>query len=327
MIHSINARPLRIQPRNGKAADDMKLLHRHLIFLLPVLLLAGRAFGQVDPRDTERWFRFLLSRTDELRAQSDQMSADTSPAAAKRFHAFERRLENDYKHFLNDHPRHTRAMVAYGDYLSDLGREEEAMKWWEKAIAIDPKEAYAYNDIANYYGHYGRAADALKLYDKAIALAPTEPVFRFNWATTCCSFRNDSQKVYGWTKEEIFQHSLEQYRKARDLDPQNFDLSTAYAETFYMMPNPDWEEAYAAWKFCLGQPLSEGQRQFVCMHLARVCLHWGHYDEAKEWTAKMPAGNSVRRTLERQIAEKSKKSPIGTETSTASTPDPDGKQR
>jgi tetratricopeptide (TPR) repeat protein len=306
----------------------MRFLRWRLIFLLPGLLLAGRAFGQEDPRDAERWFRFLISRTDELRAQSDEMGADTSPAAEKRFHAFERRLENDYKHFLNDHPRHTRAMVAYGDYLSDLGREDEAMKWWQKAVAIDPNEAYGYNEIANYYGHYGRSAEALKLYDKAIALVPTEPIFRFNWATTCVSFRNESHEVYGWTKDEIFRHSLDQFRKARDLDPQNFDLATAYAETFYMMPKPDWAEAYAAWKYCLGQPLNDGQRQLVSMHLARVCLHWGHYDEAREWTSKMAGGNPVRRALERQIAEKSKNTngSAGANPPTVSPRDADGKE-
>jgi tetratricopeptide (TPR) repeat protein len=255
------------------------------------------------------------------------MNTEASPAAEAQIHAQEHRLENDYRHFLNDHPDHARAMVAYGDFLEDRQREEEALRWWQKAVTVDPHEAYAYNDIANYYGHYGRAADALKLYDKAIALAPTEPIFRFNWATTCSSFRNDSQKVYGWTKEEIFQHSLEQFRKARDLDPQNFDLATAYAETFYEMPKPDWEEAFAAWKFCLNQQLDEGQQQLVYTHLARVCIRRERYDEAKEWAAKMAVGNPVRHTLERQIAEKSQKTLTGTNAPTTSAPDAAGKQR
>lgn len=307
----------------------MKFLRGRLLFLLPVLLFATRTFGQEDARDAERRFRFLLSRAEELRTQSDESSSETSPVTEARLHALDRRLENDYRHFLNDHPRHTRAMVAYGDFLEDLGREEEAMEWWKKAIAIDPSEAYAYNDIANYYGHYGRAAEALKLYDKAIALAPTEPMFRFNWATTCSSFRNESQKVYGWTKEEIFQRSLEQFRKARDLDPQNFELATAYAETFYMMPKPDWQSAFAAWKYCLNQPLNEQQRQFVYLHLARVCIRRERYDEAREWTGKIPSENPVRRALERQITERSKKTsaPIGTNAPTTSAPDPAGKQQ
>jgi tetratricopeptide (TPR) repeat protein len=299
-----------------------------LILFLPVLLFGGRAFGQEDARDAERQFRFLLSRTDELQKQSDAMNTEASPAAKARIHAQERRLENDYRHFLNDHPDHARAMVAYGDFLEDHQREEEALRWWQKAVTVDPREAYAYNDIANYYGHNGRAADALKLYDKAIALAPTEPIFRFNWATTCVSFRNQSREVYGWTNEEIFQRSLDQFRKARDLDSQNFELATAYAETFYMVPKADWEAAYAAWKYCLNLQLDEPQRQLVFMHLARVSIKRERYEEAREWAAKIPAENPVRHALERQMVERGKQSsPInGTNTVATPSPDPDDKQ-
>lgn len=296
----------------------MRLLRAQLSLLLPALLLAGSAFGQEGAREAERRFRFLLARGEELHAQFDTLSPESPPASEARLRAQQRRLENGYRHLLSDHPRHTRAMVAFGSLLYEDGREDEGIRWWEKAITLDPREAYAYNNIANHYGHYGRAAEALKLYDKAIELEPTEPIFRFNWATTCVSFRNESHEVYGWTKDEIFQHSLEQFRKARDLEPQNFELATTYAETFYTMPQPDWAEAYAAWKFCLDRPLDDGERQFVYTHLARVCIRREHYDEAKEWTAKLTGNNPVRRGLERRLAEKS--SPP-----TAAT-DADGKQ-
>lgn len=286
-----------------------------------MFLLAGYAFGQEDPREAERRFRFLLSRGEELQAQFDSTSPDTSPAAKVRRGAAQRRLENDYKHFLNDHPQHTRAMVAYGSLLDDQGREEEALGWWKKAIEIDPREAYAYNSIAGHYGHDGRAADALKLYDKAIELEPTEPIFRFNWATTCVMYRNESHAVYGWTKEEIFQRSLEQFRKARDLAPQNFELASAYAGTFYLVPKADWQEAYAGWKFCLNQSLDDSQYQLVYSHLARACLRLGRYDEAREWTAKLTSQGqgSLRSLLERRIAEESKQAGAATGTNSPTT--------
>ena len=279
-----------------------------LACLLPALLLAVRAFGEEDPREAERRFRFLLAHGEELQAQSADLGPGASRAEVTRLAALRRRHENDYRHFLNDHPQHTRAMVAFGSLLYDQGRQEEGIRWWEKAIALDPREAYAYNNIANHYGHSGRSAEALKLYDTAIALEPTEPVFRFNWATTCVTFRNDAHTVYGWTKEEIYRHGLEQFRKARDLAPQDFDLASAYAQTFYGVPEPDWQEAYEAWKFCLDQPLTDAQRQFVYANLARADVELGRYDEAWQWTAKLTneRQDSVRRGLERRIAQRRK---------------------
>jgi tetratricopeptide (TPR) repeat protein len=268
-----------------------------------LVALSPSVRAEEDPRDTERQFRFLLSRGEELQAQNET----SSPADAARLKGQVRRLEGDYKHFLNDHPRHTRAMVAYGSLLYDQHVEDEGVRWWEKAIAIDPTEAYAYNDLANDYGHNGHADKALRYYQKAIDLVPTEPVFRFNWATTCQMYRNESHAVYGWSKEEIFQHALEQFRQARDLVPQDFGMASTYAETFYMMPKPDWQGAYNGWQFCLNQPLDDQQRQLVYANLARTCIRLGRIDEARQWLAKLTDNGqaSIRRSLEKKIAEQS----------------------
>ena len=284
------------------------MLRALLICSLAVMALSQIVRGDEDPREAERQFRFLLSRGDELRGQRDQFTQGTETAAIARWKAQVRRLEGDYKRFLNTHPRHTRAMVAYGGLLDGQGRQEEAIRWWKKAIEIDPREAYAYNDLANHYGHDGNAAEALRYYAKAIELVPTEPIFRFNWATTCQLFRNESHAVYGWNTDQIFEHSLAQFRAARDLAPQDYELSTAYAETFYQTPKPDWQEAYKAWQFCLGQSLDDRQREFVWGHLARVCVRLGRYDEARQWVAKLPPGqqDSIRRGIERKIEELSK---------------------
>jgi tetratricopeptide (TPR) repeat protein len=304
--------------------------HGLLICLFAVVTFAQSVRGAEDRNEAERQFRFLLSRGEELRAQGDQFNGSTPPAVTNRWHAQMRRLEGDYKRFLNNHPRHARAMVAYGDLIYDQDRQEEGMRWWERAIAADPREAYAYNEIANHCGHNGQADKALRYYEKAIELAPTEPIFRFNWATTCQLFRNESRAVYGWDKDEIFRHSLEQFRSARDLAPQDFEMSSTYAETFYEMPKPDWREAYEAWRFCLNQPLNDRQRQFVCGQLARVCVRLGRYEEAREWVAKLTGSEQeyVRRAIERKIAELSKPGTAPTATNSPAVPAPEagGKQ-
>ncbi len=282
---------------------------RVLMVGLFAVALAHGVYGQEDPRDAERQLRFLLSRGDELREERDRLDVHPSPAVIERWKAQLKQLERDYRHFLHNHPRHARAMVAYGGLLYDEEDEDEGVRWWEKALTVDSREPYAYNDLANVYGHAGGAAKALQYYQTAIDLAPTEPVFRFNWATTCQLFRNESRAVYGWNVDEIFRHSMEQYRAARDLDPQNYEYSSTYAETFYQLPKPDWPGAYEAWQYCLRQPLDDRQHAFVCGHLARVCLRLGRIDEAKLWVSKLSGNDqaSARRAIERKITELSQK--------------------
>ena len=235
---------------------------KRTLSLIALVCVVGVAARAQDPNDAEREFRRLLTRDDELMAKRPEPRQRQSVE----------RLGHDYQRFLAQHPGHTRAMIAYGSLLDDLGRGDEAMRWWEKAITFDPHAAAAYNNIANHYGHTGRAVDALRYYAKAIALAPDEPMFRFNWAVTCSLFRNDTRAVYGWDTAEIFRRSLAQLRAARDMAPLEFSYAKAYAEEFYLVPQPDWTEARVAWKVCLGLTSDDEQRQLVYCHLARVSI-------------------------------------------------------
>jgi tetratricopeptide (TPR) repeat protein len=216
-----------------------------------------------------------------------------------------RRIEADYKHFIGSHPDYAPAVAAYASFLYDQGRQDEAVALWERAIAIDPKFARAYNDVATHYGHYGRAADALRYYRKAIELDPTDAVYHFNWATTCILFRPEARQVYGWSDDEIFRQSLDEFRKARDIDTSEYEYATAYAESFILWPKADWNEALEAWKFCANHAPTEEDRQRAYCQLARACLRLDRKGEARAWLDKVTVGElqSLRELLTRRLSE------------------------
>jgi tetratricopeptide (TPR) repeat protein len=278
------------------------------IGLTVMILLAGGIFSPViaeDVKMADAEYQKLLAEDDALMQEVQQQSTNPSWLTRSMFSARMRRLDADYKSFLQQHPEHVRGMVAYGSFLRDSERDDEAVSWWKKAIALDPRCAKAYNDLGEVWGHDGHPADALRLHQKAYELDPNDPIYHFNWATTCILYRKDARDVYGWKEDEIFRYSLDQFRIARDLAPQDFQYSSAYAESFYMMKNPDWQEAYAGWKYCLGQPLQDGERQRVFGQLARVCLHLKQYDETRQWLKRMdsPDSQPMRKVLERRLAE------------------------
>lgn len=270
------------------------------------LLLAGAALrGARESQDPDAQYRKLLWRDDAITARSEQLARSGSRWAAVKLRWQQWRMEVAYRRFLHDHPQHAAAMVAFGGFLYDMHRQQEAVAWWEKAIAVNPRAAHAYNNLANHYGHYGRAADALRYYQIAFELDPAEPMFRYNWATTCVLFRNEAKEVYGWDADEIFRRGLEQFRQARDLAPGEYSFSSAYAETFFMVENPNWQQAYDAWQFCLSQPLDDGQRHHVYANLARVCMRMARYDEAGTWLGKMNGEQfqGLRSKLQRKLTE------------------------
>jgi tetratricopeptide (TPR) repeat protein len=274
-----------------------------------ITTLAFAARGLASDADTK--YHQLLDRDDALMKQLDALRGDASLFQRAGLRANLRRLEADYRFFIHEHPKRADALVAFGGFLYDQGREEEGLQYWEKAIVVDPRCAKAYNNLAVYYGHNGRAGDALRYHQKAFEIDPRDPIFHFNWATTCIMFRKDAHNVYGWDTDEIFQHSQEEFLKTRDLEPQNVEYAWAYAESFYEVSKPDWQKAHAAWEFCLRQPTDEVGRERVYSNLARVCIHWGRLNEARSWLEKISSEDvsPLRRLLERRLAELSSSTP------------------
>jgi tetratricopeptide (TPR) repeat protein len=215
-----------------------------------------------------------------------------------------RRVEADYKHYIATHSGDARAMADCAGFLYDQGRHEEAVTFWERALKVDPKFARAYNDLAVHYGHYGRPADALRYHQKAFELDPTDPIFHFNWATTCILFRKDAKDVYGWTEDEIFRHSLDEFRKARDIATNNYEYASAYAESLLMWKKTDWHEAAAAWRFCVKTAPLEVERQRAYGYLARAYIRLGLYDDARATLDKITLAElqSMRELIGRQLA-------------------------
>jgi tetratricopeptide (TPR) repeat protein len=191
-------------------------------------------------------------------------------------------IHKAYEDFLKRHPEHARARLAYGSFLMDINEEEKAVEQMEKARELDPKNPAAWNNLANYYGHRSPVKKAFEYYAKAIELSPNEPVYYQNLATTVFLFRADAKEFYQIDEQQVFDRALELYRKAMRLDPNNFVLASDYAQTYYGIKPPRTDDAVKAWDETLKIAANEEQREGVYLHLARIKLNAGRFDEARQ---------------------------------------------
>ncbi|PYX05623.1 MAG: hypothetical protein DMG88_20915 [Acidobacteria bacterium] len=99
----------------------------------------------------------------------------------------------------------------------------------------------------------------------------------------------------------MLQRALFQFREASRLAPTDLEYARAYAETFYGMPNPDWEEAQIAWQHYL--ELSTN-RNFGYLQLARVSLKRHKKAEALSFLDKIldPSYFRIKEKLRKQAA-------------------------
>jgi tetratricopeptide (TPR) repeat protein len=94
-------------------------------------------------------------------------------------------------------------------------------------------------------------------------------------------FRTDAREYFNFSEQQVYDKSLELYRQAIKLAPDDFVLFSDYAESFYGTNPPRWKDGLEAWTEALKIAHDEDEREGVYIHMARINLKLGHYDEAR----------------------------------------------
>jgi tetratricopeptide (TPR) repeat protein len=245
-----------------------------------------------DPNEIEKEFQKLMDEDDRAQGEIDQWIRENDEFAAKGAgippaqlrRKIQQRLDpvrKAYEDFIEQHPRHTRARVAFASFLGDTKDEDSAEDQLEKALALDTNSPAIYNNLANIYGHIGPVKKAFEFYGKAIALNPLEPVYYHNFGTTVYLFRNDAMEYFSLTMEQVFAKAFALYSNAMRLDPDNFPLASDVAQTYYGIQPLRTEEALQAWTNALHIAHDEIEREGVYIHFARIKNMAGRFVEAR----------------------------------------------
>lgn len=266
--------------------------------------------GQSNPLEIE--YEKLVADDDAAQADADrwiQEAKDFQAAGAggsretlvARIEQRFDRVKKSYEAFVRRHPNHARARLAYGSFLNERQDENGAVQQWEKARQIEPTNPAAWNNLANHFGHRGEVKKAFGFYERAIKLNPSEPVYLQNLATTTYLFRKDAKEHYGIKEDQVFNRALELYRKAVKLDPDNFPLATDYAQSYYGIKPLRVADALKAWNYALKVANDQIERDGVYIHLARIKLLSGRFDEARQHLDRVT--NEMYQTLKSRLAK------------------------
>ena len=114
---------------------------------------------------------------------------------------------------LKSSPHSVRAHNNLGNEYSKIGKYQEAISLYSKAIEIDSEHASSYNNLANAYSDLGQKEKSIPFYEKAIELRPSYAGSYYNLAN---SYRDLNQ-------EEL---AISFYKKAIEVNPD-------YADAYY----------------------------------------------------------------------------------------------
>jgi tetratricopeptide (TPR) repeat protein len=100
----------------------------------------------------------------------------------------------------------SRCYTGLGNVYRDLGRIDDAIAAYQRAIELDPMSAYPYNGLGNIYIDLGYPDSAIAVYSRAMELAPT-----------LTGLLNNLGTVYGALGRT--DDAIAAFRRALELDP------------------------------------------------------------------------------------------------------------
>lgn len=192
-------------------------------------------------------------------------------------------LVQSYRTYLLDNPDDVSALILYGKLLRRVDQNEEAFQAFLKADSLDPKIAVVKQQIGTHLAETGKGKAALPFFLGAISLEPKTAIYHFSLGQLLYAFRDEFIEENIFTADALERETIQAYRNAVTLEPDNFDYQMRLGEAYYDMASPDWRAALEHWSAMLDQFGDTSLRHdILSLHKANVLAKLGRYDEARE---------------------------------------------
>lgn len=188
---------------------------------------------------------------------------------------------NSYDVLIQKSPDFAPAYVAYGMLLGQVGMTKEAVGILLKANKLDPEIPVVKNEIGRFLAEDGRLVDALPWITAAIDLAPEQALYHYHLGKLLTEGRDDFIKTGQFTRPALDKAMLQAFARAVELAPANFGYAYRYAEAYYDLETPQWDEALALWRKLEAGVETPLEHQTLRLHQANVLLKQGKADEAR----------------------------------------------
>jgi len=245
-----------------------------LLALLASALPALRADTLADIK-----LRGIIERQQTLFSDAAAQGAKLDQPS---FHSQVELLCHEYESFLRENPTAAAGYADYGYLLWKVGMRREAAGVLLKANQLDPEIPMVKNELGNYLAEEGKPLDALNYFLSALKLAPDEPLYHYQLGTLLYEARDDFLKSGAWTADALDKTSHEAFKHAADLAPDRIEFTYRYAESFYDIANPNWDEALKVWAALESKAHGEVERQTLRLHEANIWIRRNQPDRARE---------------------------------------------
>tara|TARA_Y100001968_G_C19431824_1_gene757481 strand:- start:926 stop:2071 length:1146 start_codon:yes stop_codon:yes gene_type:complete len=245
------------------------------------LLVVGVSNSYGDPNGVS----FAQSRLSAIVAKEKNLFLAANNKQAMNEKELTRKIQDlvsDYESYLADNPKDLTALILYGKFLRCVDQPGPATGVFLKAEKLDPNVAVIKQQIANYLTEEGRIAEALPYLLRAVELSPKEAIYHNQLGSFLFLFREELIRLGITTQATNDRNMMIAFREAAKLASDNFDYRLRYAQSFFDVSDPDWEEALKVWNaLSVKGHRSVEKAEYLSLCQARVLAKLGRLKEAK----------------------------------------------
>ncbi len=253
----------------------LPLLLAVVTLLAPLGALAAGTTETMSERELKRILqrqRTILAAAQEAGENLDRSNTEQQLSEVVR----------DYEALLKKDPQFVPAYVSYGLFLNSTGHAQRSYAVFKRAEKIEPDLAVIKNQLGNHHAEEGEYKEALEYYQGAAALEPKEPLYQYQLGTLLYEYREFFVDAKILTRDDLLTRSTEAFAKAAEFAPDNIAYAYRHAESFYDLPNPDWNAALATWKKIEQRAKAGVELQTIQLHQANILVQLGRADEARK---------------------------------------------
>ncbi len=189
-------------------------------------------------------------------------------------------VHTEYAALLAKNPENPAVIAAYGLYLAQIDKGDDALRMLLKADSLDPTIPQVKNQLGNFMIEQANFQLALPYYLEAIRYAPREPLYHYQLANLLYYFREEFVQYEILSKDTVEDQMFRAFKSAAELAPDNMAYQYRYAEAFYDHPFADLKEALSVWDGLFHRVQDERDKQIILLQQANCHLKLGHPEEA-----------------------------------------------
>ena len=239
------------------------------------------AFSTVSPLTAKTLAQIKLEEIQEkqnrlMQAYREEINPSDKESLEFRLIA----IHTEYAALLAKNPENPAVIAAYGLYLAQIDKGDDALRMLLKADSLDPTIPQVKNQLGNYMIEQANFQLALPYYLEAIRFAPREPLYHYQLANLLYYFREEFVQYEILSKETVEDQMFRAFKSAAELAPDNMAYQYRYAEAFYDHPFADLKEALSVWDGLFHRVQDERDKQIILLQQANCHLKLGHPEEA-----------------------------------------------